>query len=134
MAKYKYIVLQSVICKVASNGLDAVIAPKPPTAKKIETSKLNLSFGNQIDIALNAPIKAPETPNPINPLPIVKWSMVSPKENITAPIDAIINKTVCTFLAPNLSSKIPKGSWNIANVKKYTDVIRPNSSALTPKS
>ena len=78
--------------------------------KKKATNKLNLSFGNQMDIALKAPIKAPETPKPIKPLPTVKEKTVSPNANNDAPNDAIKNKTVCTFLAPNLSSRIPNGN------------------------
>ena len=33
-----------------------------------------------------------------------------------------------------LSSKIPSGNWNKAKVKKYTEVISPNSSAFIPRS
>ena len=94
------------------------MAPNPPTAKNSATNKLSRSFGNQIDIALKAPIRAPETPKPIKPLPTVKENTESPNANNDAPNDAITNKTVCTFLAPNLSSRIPNGNWNKANVKK----------------
>ena len=60
--------------------------------------------------ALKAPIRAPETPKPINPRAITSDQTSFPKLNNIAPVAATRNKILWTFLAPNLSSRTPNGN------------------------
>ena len=61
---------------------------------------------------------------------IVKTNKLSPKENKRAPKPAIIIRNICTSLGPNLSSKIPRGTWKKAKVNRYAEVSIPSSCAF----
>ena len=64
-----------------SKGVDATIAPIPPADINRPIKSGSLSLGNQTAKALNAPIKAPETPSPINPRAITSDQTLFPKLN-----------------------------------------------------
>ena len=64
----------------------------PPADMNRPIRSGSLSLGNQTAKALNAPIKAPETPNPIKPRAITSDQTSFPRLNNIAPVAATKNR------------------------------------------
>ena len=107
---------QSVNCSAVSTGTVALMAPMPPVANMMALANGSLSAGSQSTNDLKAAIRHADTPNPISPRPAISAAGDAAVAKMKAPAAANISKAASVRRGPNLSSRMPSGSWNAAKV------------------